>query len=83
MKCPICSIRTRVIDSRYRNNYVHRRHNCARCGRKYSTIEVFVPIGISPHRMGKWFNANRDAIHLLDDIKDQIAAANINLTHKE
>ena len=40
MICPICGKnKTITIDSRKKENYVHRRRECSRCGTRFSTSE--------------------------------------------
>jgi len=40
MKCIICGKnKTNTVDSRKKENYVHRRRECPRCGTRFSTSE--------------------------------------------
>lgn len=40
MKCIICGKnKTNTVDSRKKENYVHRRRECTRCGTRFSTSE--------------------------------------------
>lgn len=43
MKCPVCGFVTHVCDSRAKNknNFVYRRRECLKCGRRFSTKEVY------------------------------------------
>ena len=41
MVCPICELKTRIIDSRTQGDRVWRRHKCLKCGLKFSTFETY------------------------------------------
>lgn len=42
MKCPECSGKSKVIDTRYNAEYgeTYRRLECQECGKKYFTLEI-------------------------------------------
>lgn len=39
MKCPICNVSMRVVDTRQKDRNVRRRHECPECLTRYSTTE--------------------------------------------
>lgn len=41
MKCPVCnSTRSNVLDSRKREEHIHRSRECKDCGGRFSTYEI-------------------------------------------
>lgn len=44
MICPICSSKTRIVDSRKRGDCVIRRRECTSCKFRFTTIEIDMDI---------------------------------------